>query len=134
MVRFLSELQLTPIGERRWRVTQPLVAATTYGRIVVPAGFVTDGASVPKPLWNLFPPLDGDYDAAAVLHDYAYAHAEELQLKRAQADALLYDGMVATNTDPEKRRVIYDGVRLGGHFAWQQHRDRVAAAAHKEAA
>lgn len=35
----------------------------------VPQGFVTDGASVPRPLWNLFPPV-GRYLVAAIVHDY----------------------------------------------------------------
>lgn len=35
----------------------------------VPDGFVTDGASVPRALWWLFPPT-GRYFLAAVVHDY----------------------------------------------------------------
>jgi len=37
--------------------------------ITVLAGFVTDGASVPRMLWWLFPPV-GRYFLAAVVHDY----------------------------------------------------------------
>lgn len=35
----------------------------------VPEGFVSDGASVPRVFWSLFPPV-GRYFLAAVLHDY----------------------------------------------------------------
>jgi hypothetical protein len=35
----------------------------------VPTGFVTDGASTPRILWALFPPVD-EYFPAAVIHDY----------------------------------------------------------------
>ena len=37
--------------------------------VFVPKGFITDGASVPRFLWGLFPPVS-DYFAAAILHDY----------------------------------------------------------------
>lgn len=35
----------------------------------VPSGFVSDGATVPRILWSVFPPA-GPYFWAAVLHDY----------------------------------------------------------------
>jgi hypothetical protein len=36
----------------------------------VPAGLKTDGASVPRIFWQLFPPFTGKYREAAVIHDY----------------------------------------------------------------
>lgn len=39
--------------------------------IAVPAGFITDFASVPRPLWAVFPKW-GKYGNAAVIHDYLY--------------------------------------------------------------
>jgi hypothetical protein len=36
----------------------------------VPAGTVTDGASIPRVLWVSYPPFTGQYRAAAVIHDY----------------------------------------------------------------
>src|SRR5437868_748210 len=39
--------------------------------IVVPAGFVTDFASIPRAFWSGMSP-HGQYSRAAVLHDYLY--------------------------------------------------------------
>ena len=39
--------------------------------IIVPAGFYTDFASIPKAMWWLYSPW-GVYGPAAVLHDYLY--------------------------------------------------------------
>ena len=36
----------------------------------VPAGYETDGASVPAALWAFYPPFTGAYRSAAVIHDY----------------------------------------------------------------
>jgi len=49
----------------RYRLQRPL----TLCGITVPAGFVSDGASVPRMFWWLFPPV-GRYMAAAILHDW----------------------------------------------------------------
>jgi hypothetical protein len=48
-----------------WQLYQEL----DTGHGIVPAGFETDGASVPRLLWWLFNPM-GRYAKAAVLHDH----------------------------------------------------------------
>jgi hypothetical protein len=37
--------------------------------IVVPTGYCSDGASVPRFFWRFFPP-SGQYTGAAIVHDY----------------------------------------------------------------
>ncbi len=58
---------------RLWRLLQDLIfEADVKGsgrRIVVPAGFDTDGASIPRVLWALLPPT-GSYMRAAAVHDF----------------------------------------------------------------
>ena len=39
--------------------------------VIAPAGFQSDGASVPKLAWSLFPPF-GRYLESAILHDWYY--------------------------------------------------------------
>ena len=78
-----------------------------------------DGASVPQFLWWLYPPFDGDYDAAAVVHDYLYRFGG---VTRAEADAVLREGMEATGTAWRKRILIYAGVRVGGWKPWGNYR------------
>ena len=41
--------------------------------IVVPKGFTTDGASVPRLLWPILSPL-GDLRYGAIVHDFGYQH------------------------------------------------------------
>jgi len=48
-----------------YRLEQPLKLAG----VDVPKDFITDGASIPRGLWWLFPPV-GRYFKAAVVHDY----------------------------------------------------------------
>jgi lysozyme len=48
----------------------PYVSESDY-TIIVPTGFKSDLASVPRILWPIFPPF-GRYTPAAVIHDYLY--------------------------------------------------------------
>ncbi|UAK32222.1 DUF1353 domain-containing protein [Nocardia asteroides] len=52
-----------------WRVTEPLVYRGATEEFVIPAGFRTDFASVPRALVWLIPRY-GVYTRAAILHDY----------------------------------------------------------------
>lgn len=64
----------------RWRLLMPLVTP----EITIPAGFETDGATVPRFLWSLFPPTYRFF-TAAIVHDYMYEQAID---SKAEADAL----------------------------------------------
>ena len=86
--------------------------------IRVPAGFVTDFASVPRvPLayW-----LTGDTaHEAAVLHDYCYSTGLH---PRAWCDEMFAAAMEATGIPAWRRALMYAGVRAGGWAAWNDYR------------
>lgn len=70
----------------RWTLLEPL----QYESIIVPTGFETDGASIPRPLW-WFLPTWGRYSRAAVVHDYL---CRTKTPSRRKADAVFFDAMV----------------------------------------
>jgi hypothetical protein len=78
--------------------------------ISVPAGFETDFASVPRPLWVVEPPL-GDAGKAAVLHDWLYETGER---SRAEADRIFSEAMQVLEVSAWKRGLIYAAVRAFG--------------------
>ena len=54
-----------------------------YGNIIVPKGYKTNGANVPRILWGIFPPNSPEYLSAVVVHDYlcdksSYKLADEI--------------------------------------------------------
>lgn len=122
MSRFTGPLTITELDNevRLWRLETPLVYEVGHlgsGRVVeVPAGFITDGASVPRPFWSLLPAW-GSYSRAAVLHDYLLVrlygpdpHAEALS--RLQADRIFLEAMNVLGTGAITRTLLYAGVRL----------------------
>lgn len=86
--------------------------------ITVPAGFVTDFASIPWLVQWLIP-KEGRYNRAAVVHDWLYTTGE---YPRDMADYVLSEAMAAASVDPDRAEVIYAGVRVGGWYAWRKHR------------
>lgn len=85
-------------------------------RILVPAGFVTDGASIPRIFWSIMGPF-GSYFDAAIVHDYLYSEHNQI-FARAECDKILLEAMAASGVGWLTRRVIYRAVRIGGasHF------------------
>jgi len=61
-----SDFVLQPLKEHKFKTLKDI----KYKDITIKAGFRTDGASVPRLLWGLFPPNRTDYLPCAVIHDY----------------------------------------------------------------
>lgn len=127
MSSFTAELDVRiSQKQRERRVLAELLTPFTFevgalgsGDVVhVRAGFITDFASVPWPLWIVEPPL-GDAGKAAVLHDWLYETGER---SRAEADRILLEGMTVLEVAPWKRRLIYWAVRLFGGPGYRQRR------------
>lgn len=119
--RFLTPLRLEKVGPDRWRLLDRLVYRSVKypGLFVVPCGFESDLTSIPAVLQGIVHKVDR-YDAAAVLHDAAYANALEtasarpIYTTKAVADALFHEAVRATGTGRAKAAVMYAAVRLWG--------------------
>lgn len=102
-------------------LAEPLTYTTAAGEdITVPEGAESDGASVPRAFWRVFPPF-GDYWRAALLHDYLYRQTER---PKAQCDRIFHEAMLACGVPRWKAWTIYQGVNLFGVFAFKNCRKR----------
>lgn len=86
----------------------------TPAQVSVPAGFVTDLASIPSVLWSVLPPA-ARYSYAAIIHDYLYWFQP---CSRAEADTVLEAAMEDLKVSAAKIAIIYNAVRLEGGSAW----------------
>lgn len=121
MSSFETPLEVEPNDDgKTWVLMAEFIYELGIGNnrfIIVPKGFTTDFASVPRLFWNILPPW-GTYGKAAVLHDWLY-HTQEFNRKF--CDDLLMEAMTTLGVAAWKRWTIYLGVRLGGFVAWNEH-------------
>ena len=59
-------LLLEPLENNRYKVAKPY----KYKNIMVPKGYETNGANIPRILWSVWPPNKSDFMHAVVVHDY----------------------------------------------------------------
>lgn len=137
MAGFIKPLVVTPLPDGKYWVTDRdleycVGTPNSSTRILVPSGFKTDFASVPRLLWPILPPI-GKYTAAAVLHDWLYQHPQvfwvsqteswhALDLNRQGCDAVFDEAMEVLEVSDWARRLMYRGVRLGGWMPWRKYR------------
>lgn len=117
---FLSSLEVEPANpgqdDGNWTVTAPLVfqsdtAAVTF---TVPAGFVTNFASVPR--IPIVYELVGDTSSeAATVHDWLYSTHP---VTRAKADGVLREASAATGVPLWRRNLMWLGARVFGWPYW----------------
>jgi hypothetical protein len=123
MSRFTEVLTVSPLADGRTWVTRRDfgydVGEEGSGDIInVPIGFMTDFASIPRPLWVILPKW-GKYGNAAVIHDYCYW---EQSRSRRQSDDIFHEAMGVLNVPGWTVFVMYWSVRLFGCGAWAGNR------------
>jgi len=121
-LRAWSAAQLSLLDDRRqkYELTAPLsYFSALAGVIVVPAGFVTDFASIPRAAWSLLDPEDPVILFASVVHDYLYSAGESAGT-REQADAVLIEAMAVCGASAWQRQIVYHAVRWFGASHWSK--------------
>lgn len=93
------------------------------GPIIVPAGFIFDGASIPKAAWTGLGlhPFSSEVVRAGLIHDYLYA---KKLLPREDCDKVLrrilrYENELSGVTIS----IIYGAVRLAGGSSYNENQD-----------
>lgn len=116
---FIGKLECEYVDGVEWLIMAPFtfVSPTTGLRVIIPAGFSTDFASIPRGLWNIIRPTDKCIAYAGVVHDVLY-RVTTFPVSRKDADKTLVEGMGLLGASWFKRRAVYSGVRLFGGRSW----------------
>ncbi len=90
--------------------------------VLIPAGFVTDFASVPQWMWGIIPP-HGKMANAAIVHDYMYDNRQYERVlgidgARAFANALFLSNMLRAGVPSKQAHLYYLAVRWFGKKWW----------------
>lgn len=127
MPKFKAPLILEEIEYKNsvqyWRLYEDFyyeIGAEGSGQeILIPKGFVTDFASIPRWLWWIVPPY-GKYNKAAVVHDFLYK--KQSGYSKIVADAIFYEAMESLGVPYFQRLLMYKAVSYFGKSAynWEQ--------------
>ncbi|MDH2154241.1 DUF1353 domain-containing protein [Stenotrophomonas sp. GD03657] len=122
---YYDEAASNKLSRDYWRVARSFkfyVGERSDNRwVLIPAGYLSDGATVPRILWWLIPPW-GRHGHAAIVHDYLcdyarlYDNGEEKFVPRKQADKIFNEAMKVTKVNPIIRHLMYGAVRLWARF------------------
>ncbi len=93
--------------------------------VEVESGFLTDFNSVPRGLWNFFPPWQ--YPEAGVVHDWLYKYPNKRS--RSDCDKIHKRIMELKGASRIKRNMAYIGLRAGGWKPWGKYRENDKKAA-----
>jgi len=106
-----SDVKLQPLKFHKFKVLEPI----KYKDIEVPKGFTSDGASVPRFAWFLFPPNRTDYLPCAIIHDYL-CDKEEYK----KADKYFKCCLEELKVDKFSRTIMYYAVRIYHKLRYNQ--------------
>jgi len=117
--RFTEVLTVSPLDDGRTWFTRRDFGYDVHEEgsgdtIEVPITFMTDFASIPRPLWVVLPRW-GKYGNAAVIHDYCYWVQKR---SRRESDDIFLEAMGVLEVSPVKKYLMYWAVRIFGGFAW----------------
>lgn len=103
-------------GEELWQLEDILVffSALLHKLIVVPKGFITDFASVPRlPLAYLLFGNKGHF--SAIVHDWLYSTQ---MFERRVCDQVFKEALEAEGLNKFEIWMMFAGVRIGGWVGW----------------
>lgn len=98
-----SDFLLQPMRNFKFKVMKEI----KFKDITIPVGFTSDGASVPRPFWVVFPPNRTDYLPCAIIHDFL-CDLEEYD----KADLYFLDCMNSLHIRPTTKYPIIYSVRV----------------------
>ena len=135
--RFLGSLTLEfgdfgPDVGRYARTLSPIWWTNGGVSLTIPAGTISDGATVPRPLWWLLPPWGDRATLAAVMHDYVCLAIDNREprrgfSKRRHCDAQFHAALLACGVSKPKSAVLWAAVRVHSLFFWRPPRRPLAA-------
>jgi len=139
-MKYNENVNVNLLGRKGIILEDLWIRTKIFGRVfafIVPKGFETDFATIPRLFWSIFAPTDDDIYVGAIGHDLVYENKGEIIVyllvdgklliqnepikiifTRLQADLLLYEKMKSFGSPLYRRVIVFTVVRCFGWFFW----------------
>ena len=107
----IKRVVVKPYGVDRFEVVKDFEVSINNLHFTIPKGFITDGASIPRIFWSIFPPYRSEYFSAVVIHDYLCSKANSKD-DYALADETLKEAMIYLNCSKIKVFLFYNSCNI----------------------
>lgn len=118
-IEFLDEVCIVPYDEYSYLVCDDTEIQINDFGIVIPQGFETDLATIPRWYWSFLSPHNTKLVAPAILHDYLYVC--DYGFTKQEIDQIFLSTLLANNLKYHTAYTMYYVVRLFGRL--HQHAD-----------
>jgi len=102
-MNFYKNIVISPLPKHKYMIKREI----KYKNTIIPVGFVTNGADIPRLFWSFYPPNRSDYLPAVVVHDYLCS-VEEYQ----KADRYFEEILKALGIKKKDVLILWGGVRF----------------------
>ncbi len=118
-IQWIKKPCIKPISDYDYHTCSKMEVIIDDTRVIIPKGFVTDLASIPKVFWPVLAPQYASFVYPAILHDFLYRCPNGIT--RAYADGVLYSALKSEGVSYYTSMKFWLGVRFFGlaHFETQ---------------
>jgi len=121
VITIIEQPSLIPYQKYDYKLTKSLKVIIDKKLYIIPEGFVTDLASIPRFLWSVYSPMYHGFVMPAIIHDYFYRSG---QLRsRLYADKIFLAALIKNGVSKFTAYKFYLVVRVFGFAAYKRKGD-----------
>ncbi len=111
-VTILQTPSIAPFKKKVFEIDRPLIFLVGTEKFIVPHGFQTDLASIPRIAYVITNPINIKYINPAIAHDFLYTCSIK---SRAFSDDVFYNLMIQNKVNHLTAYLMWSSVRLFGY-------------------
>jgi len=121
----IPQPDIRPIEDGKYRLAKNYRIKHSGYHFTLLAGFIHDGASIPRIVWPIIGMTqDGLLRGAALIHDALYRNGGIMEpiehvFTRKESDRIFYSLMAEAGVKPRRAYLAYLGVRLFGYWSFK---------------
>ncbi len=116
VIKYLDKACIEEGVRYQYKTCNKMIVLIDKRKVVVPKGFDTDLASIPRQLWSIYSPAKSETMSASILHDYLYNCPNGYT--RYEADKIFYYSLLNKNLSVLRAGLYWSAVRMFGAKAY----------------